>query len=77
MADLTLDDVRSDIAEQLYLTPEEVSGCEDLFAAGLDSVRLLGLVERWRDRGAEITFADLAERPTLAAWWTVLRRVHV
>ena len=74
---MTVDEVRSDIAEQLYLTPEEVSASEDLFADGLDSVRLLGLVERWRDRGAEITFADLAERPTLAAWWTLLRRAHV
>lgn len=74
---MTLDEVCSDVAEQLYLTPAEVSDSEDLFADGLDSVRLLGLVERWRDRGAEITFADLAERPTLAAWWTLLRRAHV
>jgi aryl carrier-like protein len=71
---LTLDAVRADIAEELYLEPEEVSGSENLFSAGLDSVRLLGLVERWREAGAEVTFADLAESPTLDAWWVLLRR---
>lgn len=71
---LTLDAVRADVAELLYLGPEELSDNENLFDAGLDSVRLLGLVERWRDHGATIGFADLAEQPTLTAWWTLLRR---
>jgi aryl carrier-like protein len=74
MPELTLDSVRADIAELLYLEPEEVSDSENLFEAGLDSVRLLGLVERWRDHGATIGFVDLAEQPTLTAWWTLLRR---
>jgi bifunctional isochorismate lyase/aryl carrier protein len=76
MAELTLDVVRSDVAEQLYLEPDELSESENLFTAGLDSVRLLGLVERWRELGAAVTFADLAEQPTLDAWWPLLRRSH-
>lgn len=76
MARLTLDVVRADIAEELYLEPDEVSGNDNLFTAGLDSVRLLGLVERWRELGAEVTFAALAEQPTLDAWWAMLRRTH-
>jgi bifunctional isochorismate lyase/aryl carrier protein len=74
---LTLDAVRADIAELLYLEPEEVLDSENLFDAGLDSVRLIGLIERWRGHGATVAFADLAERPTLSAWWTLLRPADV
>ncbi|MCG8914476.1 phosphopantetheine-binding protein [Actinokineospora sp. PR83] len=68
----TIDVLRADIAEQLYLEPEELSETENLFDEGLDSVRLLTLVERWREFGVETTFADLAEQPTLLAWWELL-----
>ena len=71
---LSIDVVRADIAELLYLEPEEVTDSENLFEAGLDSVRLHGLVERWRGHGAVVGFADLAEKPTLTAWWALLRR---
>ena len=70
----TIDVLRADIAEQLYLEPEELSDTENLFDEGLDSVRLLALVERWRAFGVETTFADLAEQPTLLAWWELLSR---
>lgn len=77
MSELTLDIVRADIAELLYLEPDELVDEEDLFLAGLDSVRLHGLIERWRGRGAAVGFADLAEKPTLTAWWALLqRRIH-
>jgi aryl carrier-like protein len=70
---LTYDRLRADVAELLYLEPGEVPADEDLFAAGLDSVRLIELVERWREEGATVEFVALAERPTLAAWWSMLR----
>lgn len=69
---LTLDAVRADVAEQLFLEPHEVTGTENLFDAGMDSVRMLELVERWRAGGAAVVFADLAERPTLDQWWALL-----
>ncbi|MFR9728259.1 phosphopantetheine-binding protein [Saccharopolyspora sp. MS10] len=69
---LTLRDVRADVAELLYEDPSELTDEEDLLDWGLDSVRIMSLVERWRARGVEITFADLAERTTLAEWWAVL-----
>ncbi|MBB5069758.1 phosphopantetheine-binding protein [Saccharopolyspora gloriosae] len=71
-AKLTLEGVRADVAELLYEDPEELTDEENLLDWGLDSVRIMSLVERWRTRGVEVTFADLAERPTLAEWWTVL-----
>lgn len=69
---LTLDTVRADIAEQLFLEPEEVSSSENLLLAGMDSVAILELVERWRANGAAVTFSDLAENPTLDQWWALL-----
>ncbi|MBK0868060.1 MAG: isochorismatase [Saccharopolyspora sp.] len=71
-AKLTLDDVRADVAELLYEDPSELADDENLLDWGLDSVRIMSLVERWRRLGVQITFADLAERPSLADWWSVL-----
>ena len=71
-AKLTLDDVRADVAELLYEDPSELADDENLLDWGLDSVRIMSLVERWRRLGVQITFADLAECPSLADWWSVL-----
>ncbi|TDD82649.1 isochorismatase [Saccharopolyspora karakumensis] len=69
---LTLEAVREQVAELLYEDPSELTDDEDLIDWGLDSVRIMTLVEQWRKQGVQITFADLAERPTLADWWKVL-----
>lgn len=69
---LTLDRVRADVAELLYQDPGEVIDTADLVQSGLDSIRILTLVERWRDAGVRIGFVELAESPTVAAWWTLL-----
>lgn len=73
MSRLTFDAVRADIADRLYLEPDELSDTADLFEEGMDSVTIVDLIERWRELGAEISFADLAENPTLRAWWEALR----
>ncbi|GAA0536600.1 hypothetical protein GCM10011581_23550 [Saccharopolyspora subtropica] len=69
---LTLEDVRAQVAELLFEDPTELTDDENLVDWGLDSVRIMTLVEKWRKLGVRITFADLAERPTLADWWAVL-----
>ncbi|MBQ0924375.1 phosphopantetheine-binding protein [Saccharopolyspora endophytica] len=69
---LTLEAVREQVAELLYEDPSELTDDEDLIDWGLDSVRIMTLVEQWRKQGVQISFADLAERPTLADWWKVL-----
>lgn len=70
--ELTLERVRTEVAEMLYEDPAELTEDEDLIDWGLDSVRIMTLVEKWRKLGVAITFADLAERPTLADWWAVI-----
>ncbi|MFF4318245.1 phosphopantetheine-binding protein [Streptomyces sp. NPDC001568] len=61
-----------DVADVLYAEPAEVLVDESLLDQGLDSIRLMTLVERWRAEGARIGFVDLAERPTLRAWAEIL-----
>ncbi|MFC9342237.1 phosphopantetheine-binding protein [Streptomyces sp. NPDC057020] len=61
-----------DVADVLYVDPSEVEPAESLIEQGLDSIRLMTLVEGWRAEGAEIGFVALAERPTLDAWFELL-----
>ena len=74
-ASLTLERIRADVAEVLYLTPGEIEDDTHLIDQGLDSVRLMTLVERWRADGADIEFvdlADLAAEPTVMRWSRLL-----
>ena len=54
------------------LLDEPVGDDDDLFDAGLDSIRLMTVVEHLRAGGHDVSFVDLAERPTLTAWAELL-----
>ena len=69
---LTKDRVREQIAAILQESPSDIPDHEDLLDRGLDSVRIMSLVEQWRRDGAEVTFVELAENPTLEEWWRLL-----
>uniref|UniRef100_UPI003F491805 phosphopantetheine-binding protein n=1 Tax=Streptomyces sp. CA-141956 TaxID=3240051 RepID=UPI003F491805 len=60
--------MRREVADLLGLPAEQVAADVSLLDQGLDSIGLMTLVERWRANGAEVTFADLAEHPTLNQW---------
>ncbi|MCP3099469.1 isochorismatase family protein [Myxococcus sp. K15C18031901] len=64
--------IREDVAELLQVAPAELSDVDNLLERGLDSIRLMSLVERWRSAGSEVTFVELAERPTLDEWCALL-----
>ncbi|MEU9622560.1 MULTISPECIES: phosphopantetheine-binding protein [unclassified Streptomyces] len=65
--------VRADVAELLGCDPAEIAPEENLVDLGLDSMRMMTLVERWRAAGAAaLDFADLAEQPELAHWTALL-----
>jgi len=70
---LTLERMRADVAEMLMVATDEVDLDEPVIDQGLDSIRLMELVERWRATGVEVSFVALAERPTLAEWWQWLQ----
>lgn len=63
----------ADIAGALGVAPETLSNDEDLIDAGLDSIRLMSLIEKWRAAGSVgVDFPTLAADPTLGPWITVI-----
>ncbi|MFE9680391.1 phosphopantetheine-binding protein [Streptomyces sp. NPDC002701] len=71
-APLTLDGFRADLAEFLYQPPEEIDLDENPLSAGLDSLRIVTLIERWRETGVDVHFVELAECTSFAQWWRLL-----
>lgn len=69
----TLEYVKMQVAKLLQESPEEILEEDDLIGIwGMDSVRIMSLVEEWRRFGVEVTFMELAERPTISYWWGLL-----
>lgn len=71
MAPFTLDDMRRDLSEALALDARAIADDDSLQDLGLDSMRAMALVLRWQSRGLQLSFPDLAERPTLSDWWSL------
>lgn len=57
--------IRQEIADQLQMPIDQLTDDDDLLLIGLDSIRLMVLVDGWRKAGAKITYADVAAKPTL------------
>ncbi|MET8472860.1 phosphopantetheine-binding protein [Streptomyces sp. NPDC006422] len=73
MTTLTVQKIREDVADCLGEDPADIPVDENLVDYGLDSVRVMTLLERWRkDHGVEASFVDLAERPAVEAWAELL-----
>ncbi|EHY87738.1 phosphopantetheine-binding protein [Saccharomonospora azurea] len=69
---LTAERVRADVAELLGRDPGSIDPEESLLDLGLDSIRIMSLIDRWRAAGATVEYPDLAERPELAHWISVV-----
>ncbi|MFF3488559.1 phosphopantetheine-binding protein [Streptomyces sp. NPDC002701] len=70
---LTLERIRADVADCLGEDPADIPVDENLVDHGLDSVRVMALLERWRrEHAVTVDFADLAERPAIDAWAALL-----
>jgi len=61
------------IEQSLQLTPGDLGADDALMDWGLDSIRLMSFVEAWRAAGRDLSFVQLAEAPSPAAWWSVLQ----
>ncbi|MFG1923177.1 phosphopantetheine-binding protein [Cryptosporangium sp. NPDC048952] len=74
---LTTEQLIADVADVLYLDPAEVDYDVSLSDQGMDSVRLMELVERWRSAGVEqIDFITLAEDSRLGHWIEVFAKLQ-
>lgn len=71
-AEFTVERVLAEAAHILAEPVEDIDPAEDLFDRGMDSVRMMSLMEQWRTAGVEVEFADLAEQPTINAWVALL-----
>ncbi|WP_306359852.1 phosphopantetheine-binding protein [Nocardia sp. CC227C] len=61
--------VIADVAAALGVSPDTLTDETNLLDAGLDSVRIMSLVEKWRSAGYEhIDFPALASDPVLGSW---------
>ncbi|MCQ8119960.1 phosphopantetheine-binding protein [Methylomonas sp. WSC-7] len=60
--------LRCEIAEAMAINPDLLGDEDDLFLMGLDSLVMMTLMQRWRQRGFHAEFAELAPMPTLGAW---------
>ncbi|MFG3256029.1 phosphopantetheine-binding protein [Streptomyces sp. NPDC048172] len=73
---LTREQLRADVADALGEDPADIPEDENLVDYGLDSVRLMSLLQRWRrDHAAqvgEVAYADLAGKPALEEWSALL-----
>jgi bifunctional isochorismate lyase/aryl carrier protein len=69
---LDVESLRADAAAVLGAPRDALIDDQTLLDQGLDSIRLMYLVERWRALGVTLTFAELAERPTLDKWAALL-----
>ncbi|MFI6688539.1 amino acid adenylation domain-containing protein [Streptomyces sp. NPDC050485] len=60
------------VAEALEVPAAEIGEQDNLIQLGLDSLTMMRLAGRCRRSGLDIGFAELAEKPTLAAWRTLI-----
>ena len=65
---LTEQRVLDDVAQILEVDSSTLSRETSLSDAGLDSLRMVMLVENWRADGNEVDFQELISLPTLGQW---------
>ncbi|WP_378730176.1 amino acid adenylation domain-containing protein [Nocardia brasiliensis] len=76
---VTIETVRGIVARQLHeddaaaQLPAAYSDSADLIALGIDSLQLMHVASALRAHGVGVTFAELIETPTVAAWWQLVR----
>lgn len=62
------------LADLLEISSSELAPSDDLFIAGLDSIRLMLLVDRWSALGMDLDPGDLLNDPTPRGFWEAIQR---
>ncbi len=66
------DEIRVAVAAHLGCPATEIADDDNLIRLGLNSIRMMALAGGWRKRGADVTFAQLADAPTVESWHALL-----
>ncbi|NJN61049.1 MAG: isochorismatase family protein [Coleofasciculaceae cyanobacterium RL_1_1] len=73
-SNIIISTLQNQLGKLLQQPPQTIGIDDNLLDWGLDSLRLMHVVEFLQRQGAEVSFADLAEAPTIAAWVQRLNR---
>jgi mycobactin phenyloxazoline synthetase len=69
---ISRNEIRATVADHIGCWAAAVGDHDNLINLGLNSIRVMALAENWRKRGSDITFAQLADTPTVDAWYVLL-----
>lgn len=69
---IAYDSVRESIGKLVAV--KHFSDNDNLIGLGLDSLKIMRMVSKWRKAGVKVTFAEMIERPDLASWMEILRQ---
>ena len=69
-------ELHKSIANLLHISTQDFSDQDNLMELGLDSIRLMQLIEQWRSGGLDVDFMDLAENPSVQSWSRLLAAKH-
>ncbi len=70
---LNHDSIKQDISEVLMLPITEIHNNDNLMYLGLDSIRLMALIEKWQSQKIDINFTDLGGSSTVTDWWEIIQ----
>jgi bifunctional isochorismate lyase/aryl carrier protein len=63
------------IARVAEVSAEDIHDDTELSTLGVGSLGLMRLVNELRVHGLPVTYQDLADEPTLGAWWTRIAKL--
>lgn len=63
-----------DVAEAMGMPASDLQADDNLVDMGLDSIRLMAMIAKWKKAGCQVDFPSLAKAPTIQAWWPLLTR---
>ncbi|YCO02862.1 isochorismatase [Vibrio sp. VNB-15] len=62
------------LAALLEVPVDEMTPEDSLLDFGLDSVRMMSLVGDWQQAGLDVSFMELAAKPSLQDWWQLIEK---
>ncbi|ODM54685.1 isochorismatase [Vibrio harveyi] len=62
------------LAALLEVPADEMTPEDSLLDFGLDSVRMMSLVGDWQQAGLDMSFMELAAKPSLQDWWRLIEK---
>ncbi|AGX42688.1 non-ribosomal peptide synthetase [Clostridium saccharobutylicum] len=64
-------ELEEEIKKKLAI-PQNFNENENLLKLGLNSLKVMRLVNQWRRKGIRVSYGELMENPTLNNWWNII-----